>query len=83
MGHKERGKDFEGRTYLLIRDHILDDGSEPLPASLTACHSPDIVVVKPDGTRGGEAVAERENHVEVTVTNLGGMDANSLVVDRV
>jgi hypothetical protein len=76
----DRGK-FEGRTYLYIRTHPLDDGTEPLPAGLPCWISPDIVIVKPDGTRGGEAVAGYVNQVEVTVTNDGGVQATDAYVE--
>lgn len=72
---------FEGRTYLYIRDHPFDDGSEPLNAALSWWLSPDITVVKPDGTSGGEAVAGELNAVQVTVTNAGGIDAVDAFVD--
>lgn len=72
---------FEGRTFLLIRTHPLDDGSEPLASGLPFWTSPDITIVKPDGTRGGEAVAGSTNQVEVAVTNKGGIPAVDAYVD--
>jgi len=78
MNHRDEPPDdgrFEGRTFLLIRDDPVDTGVEPLPAALPGWLSPDIVVVKPDGTRGGEAIVGRQNGVEVTVHNRGGIDA--------
>lgn len=72
---------FEGRTFLLIRTHPLDDGTEPLAAGLPFWTSPDLTIVKPDGTRGGEAVAGSTNQVEVTVTNKGGIPAVDAYVD--
>jgi len=72
---------FEGRTYLLIRTHPQDDGTEPLAGGLPFWTSPDITIVKPDGTRGGEAVAGNTNQVEVAVTNKGGIPAVDAYVD--
>ena len=72
---------FEGRTYLLIRTHPQDDGTEPLAAGLPFWTSPDITIVKPDGTSGGEAVAGATNQVEVAVTNKGGIPAVDAYVD--
>lgn len=77
--HKD--EPFEGRTFLLIRTHPLDDGTEPLAPGLPFWTSPDITIVKPDGTRGGEAVAGSTNQVEVLVTNKGGMPAVDAYVD--
>lgn len=71
--HNEEKGTFEGRSFLLIRDHPSDDGTEPLDPSLPGWLSPDIVVIKPDGSRGGEAVAQQNNQVEVTVHNRGGI----------
>lgn len=80
-GEHGRGKEFDGKTFLYIKTHVLDDGTEPLPAGLEAWLSPDIVVIKPDGTRGAEAVAGDINQVEVTVTNDGGIDAVDAYVE--
>ncbi len=66
---------FEGRTYLYIRTNPADTGTEPLPSTLKHWKSPDIVIIKPDSTRGAEAVANQQNQVEVTVSNTGGIDA--------
>jgi hypothetical protein len=76
----DRGK-FEGRTYLYIRDHPLDTGAEPLPANLPCWGSPDVTIIRPDGTRGLEAIASQLNKVEVTVTNDGGLIAGNAYVD--
>jgi hypothetical protein len=76
----ENGK-FEGRTHLFIRTNPADTGAEPLPSTLQYWISPDIVVIKPDGTRGTEAVADQQNHVEVTITNTGGINAVDAFVD--
>jgi hypothetical protein len=73
--------DFDGKTYLYIKTHPLDDGSEPLPAGLEFWISPHITIVKPDGTRGQEATAGKENGVEVIVTNKGGLDAVNAYVE--
>lgn len=78
--HKD-GETFEGRTFLLIRDHIQDNGAEPLSSALPAWLSPDIVVRKPDGSLGGEAEAGIVNQVEVTVHNRGGIQAIGTYVD--
>ncbi len=73
--------EFEGRTYLFIKDHPADTGAEPLPSGLPFWVSPDITVIKPDGTRGTEAVAGQQNQVEVFVNNTGGITAVDAVVD--
>jgi hypothetical protein len=67
--------EFEGRTYLYIRTNPADTGAEPLPAGLAGWLSPDIVIVKPDNTVGGEAIAGEINQVKVTVKNGGGIPA--------
>ncbi len=72
---------FDGKTYLYIKTHPLDDGSEPLPAGLEFWISPHITVIKPDGTRGQEAAAGQENGVEVIVSNNGGLDAVNAYVE--
>src|SRR5574341_499974 len=77
----DRENEYERRTYLYIRDHPLDNGTEPLPAGLPCWVSPDITVIKPDGTRGLEAVANQVNQVEVTVNNSGGINAVNAYVD--
>lgn len=74
-------RQFEGRTFLYIRTNPADDGTEPLAPGLPFWVSPDIVIVKPDGTRGGEAAAGDTNQVEVTVTNDGGIQATDAWVD--
>lgn len=75
------GDEFDGRTYLHIRTHTADDGTEPLPAGLPGWLSPDITIIKPDATRGSEAVAGQVNQVEVVVNNRGGIDAINAYVD--
>jgi hypothetical protein len=72
---------FLGRTYLYMRDHPADRGIEPLTAGLPFWVSPDITVIRPDGSRGVEAVAGQVNQVEVRVHNAGGIDANDAFVD--
>lgn len=67
--------EFDGKTYLYIKTNPLDDGSEPLPSGLEFWISPHITIIKPDNTRGGEAIAGQINTVEVIVTNKGGIDA--------
>jgi hypothetical protein len=72
---------FLGRTYLYMRDHPADSGIEPLTAGLPFWVSPDITVIRPDDSRGVEAVAGQVNQVEVRVYNAGGIDANDACVD--
>ena len=76
-GRGDRPKDekFEGRTFLLIRDDPVDDGTEPLTPPRPHWLSPDIVIVRPGGIRGGEAAVGEADVVEVTVANKGGVDA--------
>ena len=80
INHK-RGDDFDGRTYLLIRYATGDGGTRPIPNNVPFWQSPDVVIVKPDNTTGGEAVADALNHIEVLVTNLGGIIAVNAYVD--
>jgi len=78
-GHGEG--EFCGGTRLYIRDHINDNGDVPLPAALQHWYSPDIVIIQPNGTRGGEAIAGQLNQVEIRVTNDCGIPANDALVD--
>lgn len=75
------GDEFEGRTYLYIRTHPEDQGVEPRPANMCCVVSPDITIIQPDGTKGNEAIAGKVNHIEVVVTNKGGIDANDAYVE--
>ncbi|HEX8693642.1 MAG TPA: hypothetical protein VF746_14560 [Longimicrobium sp.] len=72
---------FVGRTWLYIRDHPGYAGDEPLPAGVPGWMSPDVLVQKPDGTLGCEAVADQQNKVHVTVNNGGGVDARDVYVE--
>jgi hypothetical protein len=72
---------FSGRTYLVIRYGAGDTGARPLPSGEVPWASPDITIVKPDGTQGAEAVAGQLNTVAVTVQNRGGVDAIGVYVD--
>ncbi len=72
---------FDGRTRLFIRTHPADDGSEPLSPGLAFWTSPDVVIVKPGGAVGGEAIPLQVNKVRVTVTNGGGIPAVDAWVD--
>lgn len=78
---KDRDRPFDGQTFLYIRTHTADTGAEPLPSGLQHWHSPDIVIEKPGGALGGEAVADSENQVHVNVTNAGGVDAVDAFID--
>ncbi len=78
-GHGEG--EFCGGTRLYIRDHISDNGDVPLPTALQHWYSPDIVIIQPNGTRGGEAIAGQLNQVEIRVTNDCGIPANDALVD--
>ncbi|MBR0640324.1 hypothetical protein [Bacillus safensis] len=73
--------EFEGRTYLYIRTNPADRGLEPRPSEMLCVVSPDIIVIKPDGSRGIEAVARELNHIEVIITNSGGIIANDAYVE--
>ena len=72
---------FDGITYLYIRTNPADTGAEPLAAGLQFWTSPDIWIVKPNGTVGGEAVPNQINQLQVTVTNAGGIPAIDALVD--
>jgi hypothetical protein len=77
----DKGDDFSGRTYLVMRYGASDIGARPLPTGEVPWASPDITIVKPDGTQGAEAVAGQTNTVAVTVQNFGGVDAIGVYVD--
>lgn len=79
--HEERNGKFDGKTYLYIRTNPADTGAEPLAAGLDFWVSPDIVVIKPGGVIGDEAVANQQNEVQVTVTNAGGIGATDAYVE--
>lgn len=79
--HDHREGEFDGKTYLYIRTNPADMGVEPLAPGLDFWVSPDIIVVKPGGAMGDEAVADEENHVEVIVTNAGGLQATDAYVE--
>lgn len=83
-GHPGREDDknpFDGITYLYIRTHPADNGSEPLAAGLPFWVSPDISIIKPDGVEGGTAVAGDTNQLKIKVTNAGGIDAVDAYVE--
>jgi hypothetical protein len=79
--HEDRNGKFDGKTYLYIRTNPADTGVEPLAAGLDFWVSPDIVVIKPGGVIGDEAVANQQNEVQVTVTNAGGIGATDAYVE--
>ena len=83
MSNHEGGRDgtFDGKTYLYIRTNPADTGVEPLAPGLDFWVSPDIIVVKPGGAMGDEAVADQENQVQVIVTNAGGLPATDAYVE--
>lgn len=72
---------FVGRTFLYIRKYAGDVGNEPRPAGIPGWMCPDLLVQKPDGTLGCEAVADQQNHVHLTVNNDGGMDARDAYLE--
>jgi len=78
---KPHDGEFDGATRLFIRTHPADDGSVPLAAGLAFWTSPDVVIVKPGGAVGGEAMPLQVNQVRVTVTNGGGIPAVDAYVD--
>lgn len=71
----KREGEFDGRTFVLIRDTGSDDGSAPLPPGVPFWISPDIVVTPPGGSPGGPAQADAVNDLRVSVTNGGGITA--------
>lgn len=73
--------EFDATTRLYVRTHPADDGSEPLAPGLAFWTSPDIMIVKPGGAVGGEAVPLAVNQVRVTVNNGGGIPAVDAYVD--
>ena len=79
-GEGKNGK-FDGITYLYIRTHPADDGNAPLAPGLEFWISPDITIIQPGGMHGYEAIAEKENQVEVIVTNAGGIPAVDAYVE--
>jgi hypothetical protein len=70
-----------GRTFLYIRKYAGDVGNEPRPAGIPGWMCPDLLVEKPDGTLGCEAVADQQNQVHLTVNNDGGMDARDVYLE--
>jgi len=79
--HEHREGEFDGKTYLYIRTNPADTGVEPLAPGLDFWVSPDIIVVKPGGAMGDEAVADEENQIQVIVTNAGGLQATDAWVE--
>lgn len=78
----ECGNDqFKGRTYLYIRRYPDDYGIDALQAGTPGWASPDISIIAPDGTRNSEAISGKENHIEVIVTNSGGINATDALVE--
>lgn len=78
----DRPKDkFDGVTRLLIRDHVLDDSTEPTDNSLPVWLSPDLSIRPPGGNFGSTGKAGVSNDVKVRVTNLGGITATNSYVD--
>lgn len=73
--------EFDGVTRLYIRTNPADDGSVPLPGGMAFWVSPDIMIVKPGGAVGGEAVPLQQNQVRITVWNGGGIPAVDAYVD--
>ena len=71
----EREGEFDGRTFVLIRDTGGDEGSAPLPPGVPFWISPDIVVTPPGGSPGGPAQAGAVNDLRVSITNRGGITA--------
>jgi len=71
----EREGEFDGRTYIFIRDTASDDGTAPLPANVPFWVSPDIVVTPPGGSPGAPAQAGVVNDLRVSITNAGGITA--------
>ncbi|MBA3870002.1 MAG: hypothetical protein H0X30_12720 [Anaerolineae bacterium] len=72
---------FPGRTYLYIRDNVLDSGGEPSPNALPQWLSPDIVVTPPGGAPGDDPREGLPNDVAITVRNRGGIAAMQVEVD--
>lgn len=77
----ERDGEFEGRTFLYIRDTAGDDGTSPLASSVPFWISPDIVVTPPGGSPGAPAQAGVVNDLRVSVTNAGGVTAHNAQLD--
>ena len=77
----EREGEFDGRTFLYIRDTAADDGTAPVPPGVPFWISPDIVVTPPGGSPGGPAQAGAVNDLRVSVTNAGGITAHSAQLD--
>ncbi len=72
---------YDNTTFLYIRTHPADDGTTPLPPGLQFWLSPDIAIIRPDGSRGTEAEVGEFDQVEVMVTNDGGIDALNASVE--
>jgi hypothetical protein len=79
--HNDRDETFPGRTYLFIRDNLIDNGSEPSSNALPQWLSPDIVVTPPGGAPNDDPMEGVSNAVAITVRNKGGIDAIGVYVD--
>jgi hypothetical protein len=78
---------FEKQTYLLLRDHHLDDGTVP-SAIYNFNHwvpnfwaSPAIALIGPNGTPIAVTSVGENDRIEVTVQNRGGVAANGVKVE--
>ena len=80
-GDDDHKPPFDPRTYLYIRTHPSDDGTEPLTAGWPFWISPDIIITPNGGMPGDVAMPGVNNQVSVTVTNKGGIDAIDAYVD--
>jgi len=73
--------EFDGKTFLYIRTHPSDNGTEPLASGLQFWTSPDIILIQPDGTRNNKAISGQINQIEVVITNGGGIDVIDAYVE--
>jgi hypothetical protein len=80
-GHGDQHLKKPLKTFLYIRTHPADNGTEPLPSEFPCWISPDITIRHPNGIEDGEAIVGQPNHVKVTVTNAGAVSVSNAKVD--
>jgi hypothetical protein len=80
-GRGDKPGEFDKQTMLYIRRYPADLGLGPVPAGEPSWVSPDIAIIRADGTRGSEGAVGEADKVEVVVTNGGGIDARDAQVD--
>jgi hypothetical protein len=82
MSDKDPGEGTDSQTFLWIAGFGGDQGVRPMPPNTIAWLSPGIAVAPPSGGLPGDtAEAGGINHIQVTVSNGGGIAAISAFVE--